>query len=556
MKMERIAIISLLQPADILMVTPIIENVKRLNPKAYIVLIINNIYAELEPMLNVDRVFLFQRDDILNRLADSKYSLVENYNFVKEHLASLLDEKFDLVINATHNRISGIITSMLDTDTIKGLTFDEYGNKWIDDPWFNYLNDVVLVNNQNTFHFIDILANGAGAFTPFKTMPKVKSPELWDVLNDKLGFSLKDSPYIVFHIDEIENPVVWSMDDYIELMKKLQKNYQDFRIIFTSLKGQVSDQVKFVQLSIPELTALLSRAQLLFSYDFLAVQIGSALNIPVISLSPGMNNFNAWGPYGEGHLVIESKKKEHIKVSTIESAVTYIFNRELFVTPGAFTDECGVLRSRFDKDGFVEYIPLNRSDITINSFYNWIYRSVWKNTISRRVSVGDPRRFISIGEKYIDRMVDIDKEVEYLTHTILNHYSESGTKSCIAQIRKDIRGCGILKEMSFEGQQSAKRFLSTVSVPGRAMDEIKKSSNEVKMVDERIFKLVLDYNFLSPMIGAFKSSREDLHIRNLFPLAKKIIFTYEELFARASFMEEMLDKIIKKYSVPDGGLHG
>jgi hypothetical protein len=166
-KKERIAIISLLQPADVLMVTPIVENLKRRNPEAYIVLILNNSYSELQSMLNVDEFFFFHRDDILNRLADSKYSLVENYNFVKEHLKPLLTEKFDLVINATHNRISGIITSMLETDTIKGLTFDEYGNKWIDDPWFNYLNDVVLVNNQNTFHFIDILANGAAAFVPF-----------------------------------------------------------------------------------------------------------------------------------------------------------------------------------------------------------------------------------------------------------------------------------------------------------------------------------------------------------------------------------------------------
>lgn len=269
-----------------------------------------------------------------------------------------------------------------------------------------------------------------------------------------------------------------------------------------------------------------------------------------------MNNFNAWGPYGEGHLVIESKEKEHISTEAVESAVTFIFNRELFISLGAFTGGCYVSRSRFDKDGFIEYIPLNRVDMSIATFYNRVYRSVWKNTVGRKISVGDSRRFISIGEKYIDRIVDIDKEVEYLIHSVFNHYSVQSVKACVNQIKKDIRGLATLKEMSFEGQQYAKRFLATVSVPGRPMDEIKKSSNDVKMVDERIFKLVFEYSFFSPIIAAFKSAREDMHIRNLFPLAKKIIFTYEELFARAAFMEEMLDKIAKNYSVPNGGLHG
>jgi hypothetical protein len=79
------------------------------------------------------------------------------------------------------------------------------------------------------------------------------------------------------------------------------------------------------------------------------------------------------------------------------------------------------------------------------------------------------------------------------------------------------------------------------------MDEIKKKRKEITEMDQLVCDMLGEKKmYLEPLIRSFTQERDDSHVVNLFPLAKRIIVTYEDLFSKASFLEEIIKGLWKK----------
>jgi ADP-heptose:LPS heptosyltransferase len=76
--------------------------------------------------------------------------------------------------------------------------------------------------------------------------------------------------------------------------------------------------------SLPELSAVLKRASLLVSGDSGPIHLAAAVGTPVVALFrndlPG-KTAKRWGPWGEGHIIIEKNKLEDISVDEVLNAV-------------------------------------------------------------------------------------------------------------------------------------------------------------------------------------------------------------------------------------------
>jgi ADP-heptose:LPS heptosyltransferase len=142
---------------------------------------------------------------------------------------------------------------------------------------------------------------------------------------DKVNFPqfLKDKLVAIhpFTSDPIKQ---WPLERFKELAMRIEKEL-NLNVIIIGLSltefvpdGNAIDMTN--KTSLPELAALLKRCVLLISGDSGPVHLAAAVGVPVIALFrsdiPGKCALR-WGPWGEGHSVIEKINLRDIRVDEV-----------------------------------------------------------------------------------------------------------------------------------------------------------------------------------------------------------------------------------------------
>lgn len=201
--------------------------------------------------------------------------------------------------------------------------------------------------------------------------------------------------------------------------------------------------------------------------------------------------------------------------------------------------------SGFDRDGFLEYLPATLIELDPKLFYSFIYKSVWKCTISRTIRAGDPQRFMSLGETYLDRMVDVDREAHILCSKVFKKFTADSVDYLVKIQPQFLQTVTKIKELAFEGQKVAREFLSAASKNLHDITEIKDIKLRLQDVEKRIEEIKKTDQYIAPLINFFEKEGPTEDVHNLFPLAKNIILSFEDLFSRASFTEEIIKSVYK-----------
>ncbi len=194
----------------------------------------------------------------------------------------------------------------------------------------------------------------------------------------------------------------------------------------------------------------------------------------------------------------------------------------------------------FDSDGFLEYLPGVQIRMTKELFYGFIYRSVWKSTISRTIKAGDPQRFLSFGETFLDRMVDIDREIEHLKDKVFKKFDAGSVSELSSSQESFLNAVKMVKDLAFEGQKASKEFLSAASKGVHDISEIKKIRSNILDIERKIEATRAMNRYVAPLIDFFRAEEPVEDVKNVFPLAKSTMLSFEDLFSRASFTEEIV----------------
>ncbi|MEW6008946.1 MAG: glycosyltransferase family 9 protein [Candidatus Omnitrophota bacterium] len=130
----------------------------------------------------------------------------------------------------------------------------------------------------------------------------------------------------------------WPIEHFLELAKRLIYEFGQ-NIVLIGGSGESGQAELFIEkleskilnltgkLSLRECVALLKKASFLVSNDSGPVHIAAAVNTPVIALfRAGIAGVCArrWGPYGQGHIVIERERISDIAVGEVLEAVKKI----------------------------------------------------------------------------------------------------------------------------------------------------------------------------------------------------------------------------------------
>ena len=478
----------------------------------------------LKEMNYTDRVIFFDKGLFTHDMSCSETNILNNSAIIKKQLShASAEESFDIVINLGFSQISSLVCSIIKAASYQGAVYDEYSRTRIDDPWLNYLNSVKDDGTCNTFNYVDLVLSGLSSIemaisSSTATKNDILKHKDTSIYNE--DDSLKAKRNIFIHTgSDLMNGIAQ------ELTARIQETYKNYIV-------SSGDQRKYTE------------ADLVITDDVLFSMSSSVLGNKVVFISSDEDQV-LYSPYGEGNYVMCPKSKSGKIYEDIVSLLGFIFNhrdRALLITPNS-----NLMVSRFDLDGFMEYVPLLRKRITNLELYSWIYRAVFKCTMSRVVRAGDSQRFLAFGEKYIDRVVDIDRQAEYLCENIINKYNSDDILSASSKFGDAIDQITVVKDIAFEGQKKAKEFLNVVAVDSGNMDEIKRKRNELAEVDLRIYDLINhDRCFAEPFIRSFIRERDDAYVANLFPLAKRIMCLYEDLFSKISFLEEIIKELWKR----------
>ena len=504
----RICVVSIVGTPQTLMLTALFTCIKNKDRDSHITLILDKKDKNLaEIIADVDSFLFFDKDATTNRLSSTDYTLLDNNEYIKKQLKDLTPQPFDLVINTGADNLSSIVASMVDADSIEGVVYDEYGKKWTNDPWFAYLNNVYEDDKYNLFHYVDLMTAGCNVFKSVK-----------NVIQDK---------------EQLHGKILIAMDDAKGLSESIEESHIDFSVIIADTKTDIAG-----------MNELIKSVSVVVTTDYLWSTIASCYDKKVI-LVVADDKYIINGPYGEGHLILKIRDAEiSIKddlLSLFEFASCKIDKDKLN------TLNSDVFVSRYDNDGFMEYVPFLRAGMSEQDLYKWIYKSVFKGTIGRSIKAGDPQRFLAFGEKYIDRVVDIDRAVEYLSEKIFTKYETESVKKGMNGFNEAINSIVELKQMAFEGQKRSREFLNIIAINSGDLDEIKKKMKELTEIDNLIYKMPDDGKwYLGPIIRPFMKDRDNSHVVNLFPLAKRTIVNYEDLFSKTSFLEEIIRGLWKR----------
>lgn len=467
----KILVISLLRLGDIIQIAPVLAGLKKEYPEGEVHLLINGQFHGVTKLLPaVDKVHLFDREVIQSALGDSDRPVFEAFDRCAEFVENLRDEEFDKVVNLTHNRLSGWLTSLLHTRESAGLSFTSSGSPLFGGSWFRYLNTQLSADGAEPFHYVDALYFASG-------LKEVKHPIVLketrrgiQSAEEKLQ-GLKD--FIAVQPLTSDAKKNWPLSKYVEVLKTVSilNPSTEFVILGSPAEsGRLTPFVRELRHSgvkarqafenLEATFSILKRARLLLTGDTSIKHLASATETQIVEVSIGSSDFRKTGAYKTGSIIVQpnescapcphsspcsrsthacADKLSPELVALVLGKVLAGQSNELRLLVREFEDEAEVVTTSITESGY------------------WTYHSILP---------GD-------GEKSITRLLDLSSWLLYLRPDPEAAVGEHGSES--VRLRRALRSA----------------FPETT--PEDWLDQVNTIENELERFESRLSVFLVDF---------------------------------------------------------------
>jgi len=300
---------------DVIMATPTLRGLKKRFPNAKIDLLFNSQFRGLTPLIpHVDRFIPFERDILQQSMGDPNRSVFEPYDRIKNLIRDLQAQKYDLVVNVTHNRLSGYLATLVQGKEVMGLSLDKNGHPRFGSTWFRHLNRYGLDREGAHFHYSDLFYFGAQLGT---------ETEKFDVKESVAGMKkadaiVADDDYILIQATTSETKKNYPLPKLAESIRSFRLLHPKLRIVLLAVKDEESrltDWIQKEQLSeccvavcdLETAYSLLKGSLMLVTVDTGIKHLAAAAGCKIIELSVGSSHFRSTGVYKSGSLIVQSE---------------------------------------------------------------------------------------------------------------------------------------------------------------------------------------------------------------------------------------------------------
>jgi ADP-heptose:LPS heptosyltransferase len=315
--MKRILIIQLCRLGDILQTTPMLRGLRREHPDAEITLVLHDLMANAPvPAALYDRTLAFPYSRIGGGVSDAPQDWNAHADHVRQFLRELGTEPFDLILNLSHNDISGMLCGLIPAREVRGGYIGADRRRVVRGVWMTYFWSSQLWRDQGCFNLVDLhnwmagVASDAAPLNVDITDGAHASVDAW-LSTHAIG----DRPLIAVQLGASEERKRWPAERFAQAVNLIPEALGEIVFVGATHERQLFQQaephlrrrvhVAIGETSLLELAALLSRCQLLLTNDTGTMHVATAAGARVVDVSVGPVFVHETGPYGEGHFVIE-----------------------------------------------------------------------------------------------------------------------------------------------------------------------------------------------------------------------------------------------------------
>lgn len=305
---------------------PALRALRSRYPKAQIHLMVNSPYAKMISFLNgADQIIEFDRKDIQDSLLSADRPVFESYDMFKEFIGRMNENKYDLVINLTQNKLSGYMASMIHASDHIGLAVNSKDQATFGSPWFKYLNDVASSGADTIFHYADIFYFGVGGV---KSHQDWSIPESHEGAEELEGFyrqnGFTSGPKVVLQALTSDEKKNWQSSYWLETVRQIKISVPTSEFVFLCAPSErkpiesLASQLKAMglkcgvaELSLAGAYSLLSNADLLITGDTSIKHLAYSTRIKILEIALGSSDKRKTGAYKSGSVILSSKVECH-----------------------------------------------------------------------------------------------------------------------------------------------------------------------------------------------------------------------------------------------------
>ena len=399
-------VVSLLRLGDILLATSVVRSLKQQYPRAEIHILINGQFKSVSRLIPfVSKVYSFDRDGLQQIIGTPEHNLMEAYYRVEDLVEQLQTERYDHVLNLTHNRLSGWLTALVSCPNTSGVVFGADGKFAMGSDWFEYLNDFSDQDQRGHFHFVDVFHYGAGLEGADRRIDLIETDD-GRAFVEKLLKGRSRQKRILIQAGSAEKKKTFEPKKWKQIARSIAAAEPDAEILVLGspaereIVNEISQGENFVPViaNLEEVYSLFNHCQLLITPDTSIKHLASATKIRILEVSLGSSEYQKTGAYTHGAVIIQGlsacspcnhrtpcTQKTHecadgVSVEMVSLVTSAILNQDevaLRVLAHEFKEEAQILRTCINSNGDWSAFPM-ATDFSTGEIAQWIDRASFK----------------------------------------------------------------------------------------------------------------------------------------------------------------------------------
>ena len=316
---ERVLIVNLTRFGDLLQTSPTIAGLRERHPGATITLLADKNFADVcEGIPGIDRIHRVDLDHLGRLLLNGNEDTVIAYRYVEQLAEELRAQRFDLALNFSSSRMTAVFMGLLGIRNVRGWSVSVDGMRVIRHPWARLFATMCLNRNVAAFNLVDCyrgMADGIGGARRllYEVTPRARTFAAESI--NRAGAESGER-LIALQLGASKPIRQWPTDSFAALGRRLAA--AGHRVVLIggngdrALAGEVAHRIgeRAIDLCgktrIPELGAVLERADLLVTGDTGPMHMAAAVGTPIVALFFGPALPFDTGPYGADHLCLHA----------------------------------------------------------------------------------------------------------------------------------------------------------------------------------------------------------------------------------------------------------
>lgn len=318
-KTKKILIIHLSRLGDMMQSLPAVKLLKEDYPESVITYFgIEDFCVPLKNIPWIDNLATISSSDIKGVSTEDADIDIEKFDRLF-HKIPELNAHYDVLINMTHNRGSSYLSERIKADEKRGRIFSKENEIVMAGDWAKYLFAVARNRNDNLLNLVDLYTGMAGVPNRPVKCYLPTNPEIDRQCLSRLKEHGFDSGRLAvgFQLGASKSLRTWPPEDFFRLGEFLGRQLDAQIILFGSeqeqaLADQFHKSVPFTfidmigRTTITDLPSFLKYINVLVSNDTGPMHIAAAVGTKVVGIFLGTAYFRITGPYGAGHVAVQS----------------------------------------------------------------------------------------------------------------------------------------------------------------------------------------------------------------------------------------------------------